>query len=130
MATVLVVDDEPPILALLQDVLEDEGYTVFVASNGRDALSLARSERPDVILSDVMMPLMNGIQLSKSLNAEPATAGAIVILMSAALPPDYVDAGATAFMAKPFTIEQVIGVIAEHVGRSNWQSGCSMPGDV
>lgn len=115
MATILVVDDETHIATLLQDVLEDEGYIVFAAGNGRDALAIARRERPAVILSDVMMPLMDGITLSRALRQEPATAMAVVVLMSAAPVPDYRGAGATAFIAKPFALADVIAIIAAHL---------------
>lgn len=113
MATILVVDDESPILELLRDVLEDEGHTVLAAHNGRVAFETARQARPDLVLSDVMMPVLDGVALSRMLRDEPATRGMVVILMSAAHPPDLGAAGAVAFLGKPFAIEQVNDLIAK-----------------
>ena len=115
MATILVVDDESPIVALLEDILEENGHIVFTAHNGRAAFDTARQEHPDLVISDVMMPVLDGIGLSRMLREEPATAGMLVILMSAARPPDLAAAGAVAFMGKPFMVEQVNALIARHL---------------
>ncbi|MCA1667381.1 MAG: response regulator [Thermomicrobia bacterium] len=117
MATILVVDDEPPILDLLRDLLEDEGHTVLAARNGREALALARAEHPDLVLSDVMMPLMNGVQLARMLRDELLAWELVVILMSAAHPPDLASAGAAAFLAKPFDLDEVSRLVARHIAR-------------
>jgi len=115
MATILVVDDESPILDLLRDVLEDEGHTVRAAHNGRAAFETARQMQPDLVLSDVMMPVLDGVALSRLLRDEPATRGTVVILMSAAQAPDLRAAGAVAFLGKPFAIDQVNALIAAHL---------------
>ncbi len=115
MATILVADDESPILALLRDLLEDEGHTVLAAHNGREALALARAEHPDLVLSDVMMPLMDGMQLAHMLRADAITRELVVILMSAAQPPDLAAVGAAAFLAKPFDIDTVNRLVARHL---------------
>ena len=60
MAVILVVDDEIGIANLLADVLSDEGHRVLVAVNGRDALKRAEEERPDLVITDYMMPVMDG----------------------------------------------------------------------
>ncbi len=121
MATILVVDDEEPIVALLREILEEEGHTVFAAYNGRDGLALARQVDPDLVLSDVMKPLMDGVHLSRMLHADGERAVS-VILMSAAGPPDTAKTGAAAFLSKPFTIlskpftiVRVIALIAAHL---------------
>ena len=69
MATILVVDDEQPLRDLLADVLELDGHRVLVAANGREALAIARRDRPDLVVSDVMMPLLNGVRLCQQLKA-------------------------------------------------------------
>ena len=69
MATILVVDDEQPLRDLLADLLESDGHRVIVARNGREALAIARLDRPDLVMSDVMMPLLNGIRLCQQLKA-------------------------------------------------------------
>ena len=67
MAVVLVVDDEVGIANLLADVLSDEGHRVIVAANGHEGLKRAEKERPDLIITDFMMPVMDGAQLIKAL---------------------------------------------------------------
>lgn len=81
-ATVLVVDDDDAITALIQAALEDEGYRVLAAVNGA-ALQLARDEHPNLILLDIMMPDMDGVEVSRRLRADPATADIPIVAMSA-----------------------------------------------
>ncbi len=80
--TVLVVDDDPSIVDFLETALEDEGYIVRAAVNGA-ALPLARQLQPDVILLDIMMPGMDGVEVSRRLRADPVTAGIPIVVMSA-----------------------------------------------
>ncbi len=80
--TVLVVDDDPSIVELVVIALEDEGYAVISAVNGA-ALQIARDRQPDVILLDIMMPGMDGIEVSRRLRADPATANIPIVAMSA-----------------------------------------------
>ena len=81
-ATVLIVDDDPVILDVLRATLEDDGYTVLTAVNG-GALPLARRAQPQVILLDIMMPGMDGVEVSKRLRADPDTARIPIVAMSA-----------------------------------------------
>ncbi len=80
--TVLVVDDDPLIVDFLEMALEDEGYQVL-ATVGSDALPLARDMQPDLILRDINMPGMDGIEVSRRLRDDPATAAIPIIVMSA-----------------------------------------------
>lgn len=80
--TVLVVDDDPAIIELVEMALEDQGYVVLSAVNGA-ALQIARDRQPDVILLDILMPGMDGVEVSQRLRADPATAGIPIIAMSA-----------------------------------------------
>jgi DNA-binding response OmpR family regulator len=104
--TVLVVDDDPVILRLLEVNFEMEGFTVRMASDGQEGLDAAQAERPDIIVSDVMMPKLSGLQLVAGLKADPATASIPVILLSAkAQAADIqagLDAGADDYVTKPF----------------------------
>jgi CheY-like chemotaxis protein len=75
MAAVLVVDDEVGIANLLSDVLSDEGHRVLVAVNGYEALKRAVEERPDLVITDFMMPLMDGAQLIKAMADHTQTSG-------------------------------------------------------
>ncbi|MGI8757955.1 MAG: response regulator transcription factor [Acidimicrobiales bacterium] len=104
--TVLVVDDDLVILKLLQVNFEMEGFSVLTATDGIEGLSAAREERPDVIVSDVMMPRMNGLELVAALEADAGTRDIPVILLSArAQGTDVTNglaAGADDYVTKPF----------------------------
>ena len=105
--TVLVVDDDASITTVIADRLEDEGYRV-VAGLENSALRLAQEERPSVILLDVMMPAMNGIEMSLRLRSDRMTAGIPIIAMSAA--PNLTAARAMQkddCLAKPFNMEDL-----------------------
>lgn len=104
---ILVVDDEPAIVVMLQDVLEDAGYAVLTASNGRSGLFIAQRTALALVFSDVMMPQMDGDTLCQALRADARTAALPIILMTAArrTPPA---CAATALLAKPFDIDAVL----------------------
>ena len=74
MRTILIVEDEAPLRELLADLVEDAGYRPLQAIHGREALALIEQERPDVVLSDVMMPVLNGAELCRILKAQPSSA--------------------------------------------------------
>ena len=105
--TVLIVDDEQPILDLLQNILEDAGYTVVTAHNGRTALTLARQLRPDLVLTDMTMPLMDGAALCVRLRGDPGMSHLAIVGMSA-IRQAGADIGFTAFLTKPFELDQVL----------------------
>jgi two-component system, OmpR family, alkaline phosphatase synthesis response regulator PhoP len=108
--TILVIDDEQPILAMLQEMLQDEGYTVLLAGNGQAGLERAIDDRPDLILTDLMMPVMDGRTLCRHLRAEPRTTQIPLIGMSAAYWPRDGDAF-DAVLAKPFNIDDVLELL-------------------
>ena len=104
--TVLVVEDDPTILQLLEVNFEMEGFTVLQAVDGALGLEQARASKPDIIVSDVMMPNMSGVEMVTELKADPETANIPVILLSAkAQGGDIrhgIDAGADEYVTKPF----------------------------
>ena len=112
MAKVLVVDDVPDNVKLLAYELADHGYEVTTAVDGVRALELARSGAPDVVLLDVMMPGLDGIEVCRRLKADPRTRPIPVIMVSARdLEEDIVrglDAGAHDYVTKPFTLPIVL----------------------
>ncbi len=118
MATILLVDDERPTREFLAQALADEGHHVLQAFHGQDALRLiaAGPDRPDLVLSDVMMPLMGGVELCRALKADPATAGIPVILMSAGAPRATVGSAADGFLAKPFHLDALEALVAHLLG--------------
>ncbi len=114
MATVLVADDEAPLATLLRLILEQEQHTVLVAHSGQEALRLAREQRPDLALIDLMLQLLDGPQLCLRLHAEREIAAMPVILMSAARPVDWQACGAVDFLRKPFDIARVPALVRRH----------------
>ena len=105
-ATVLVVEDDPVILRLLEVNFELEGFRVLTAHDGSQGIDLVRSERPDVIVSDIMMPKVSGLELVHAVKGDPELAGTPIILLSAkAQSVDLkagLDAGADDYITKPF----------------------------
>jgi two-component system, OmpR family, alkaline phosphatase synthesis response regulator PhoP len=80
---ILVVDDESDIIEFISYNLKKEGYEVFTASNGKEALPIAKKVRPDLILLDVMMPIMDGIETCKLIKADPDFAKTFVVFLTA-----------------------------------------------
>lgn len=116
MARVLVADDEERILAFLDAALTVEGHEVIRATNGEAVLRLASEERPDLILLDVMMPVMDGLATAKVLRAHE-TLHDIPIIMLTALTRDQDfwrgwQAGVDSYLTKPFEVETLYREIA------------------
>ncbi|MFY2558170.1 ATP-binding protein [Corallococcus terminator] len=99
MSLVLIAEDEEALLEVFSEVLEDLGHRVVRASNGEEALMLARTEPPDLVISDHMMPRRTGMQLFYAMRSEPALADVPFVLLSAARPPGREEA--ETFLAKP-----------------------------
>ena len=103
---VLVVDDDPVIVRLLEVNFEMEGFQVISAVDGFDGVEKARAELPDIIVSDVMMPKLNGLELCVAIKADQTTTSIPVVLLSAkAQVADIragLDAGADDYVTKPF----------------------------
>jgi signal transduction histidine kinase/CheY-like chemotaxis protein len=114
-ATVLVVDDDATVRSLLTKTLEKEGYRVILASNGVEALSLARQHRPQAITLDVLMPQMDGWRALKELKADAALRDIPVIMVTVlnergmAIP-----LGAADFMTKPVDRQRLTALLREH----------------
>jgi DNA-binding response OmpR family regulator len=103
---VLLVEDDPVILKLLVVNFELEGYEVLTAAQGAEAFEVARERRPDVVVSDIMMPVMNGMGLLAKMVADPDLADVPVVLLSAKAQAADVraglEAGAADYVTKPF----------------------------
>jgi twitching motility two-component system response regulator PilH len=82
MARVMVVDDSPTDKAYLKQMLERAGFEVLEAASGQDAIDMARSEAPDCVVMDVVMPGMNGFQATRTLSKDPLTASIPVLVVS------------------------------------------------
>jgi two-component system, OmpR family, alkaline phosphatase synthesis response regulator PhoP len=103
---ILLADDEEDIKTVVRLYLESRGYECLTAYDGLDALSMAESEQPDLILLDVMMPVMDGYEVARKLKASEKTRGIPIIMLSAAGHSDSIkkglEAGARDYLVKPF----------------------------
>jgi putative two-component system response regulator len=110
--TVLVVDDNPGDVFLAKTLLEEQGYTVYTAHNGHDALEIVTREQPDVVLSDVLMPEPDGFEVCRQIKRDPATRLIPVVLITGLHDLEDkikgIDAGADDFLAKPFNFDELI----------------------
>jgi len=110
--TILVVDDKASMRTLVRDYLVEEGFRVAVAENGRDALYVARHERPDLILLDIMMPEMSGYEFLRAYRKESNTP---VILLTARLEESDkvlgLELGADDYVTKPFGMRELVARI-------------------
>ena len=82
MARILIVDDSPTEMYKLTGMLEKHGHQVLKAENGADGVALARQEKPDAVLMDIVMPGMNGFQATRQLSKDPETAGIPVVIVT------------------------------------------------
>ena len=113
MKKVLVVDDEQDLVELLRMVLDDDQLQVLKAYDGQQALDVVHEQRPYLILTDVMMPFVDGCEVCRVVKADPATSGTTVILMSAAHNIDLRRCGADDFIPKPFDFLTVANRVKE-----------------
>jgi CheY-like chemotaxis protein len=116
---ILVVDDEPDVVTLIARTLSSEGFEVLSAYDGISALDIAESETPDLVLLDIMMPMMSGYEACQQLKANPRTNGIPVLCLSSAHTPDArakcKAAGAVALVMKPFTAAELIAQVRRHL---------------
>lgn len=110
---ILVVDDDPSIRSLVAEVLEDEGFTVDLASNGAEALALLEGSLPSVIVTDLMMPVMDGWEFVRTCRQDTGLSGVPIVVMSAAhgLPDHAKHLGVRACLAKPFDLDVLVGAV-------------------
>ena len=114
---VLVVDDEPDLRELYAVNLEDAGHEVITASNGAEGLGLLKREHPDVILLDLMMPVMDGYEFLHHLRKMPEHRGTPAIVVSAAATGGFSrKVGATGFVPKPFDADELVTVVERCAG--------------
>lgn len=115
MQTVLVVDDEFGVAEVVQSILEDEGYRVATAINGKQALARLGELTPDLIILDYMMPIMDGTQTLAAIRNDPAFANLPVIMMSSLEEAAVRETctGYNSFLRKPFRAAMVLKVVAQ-----------------
>lgn len=121
MAQILIVEDEANIVSLISIRLERLGHSISSADNGITALDLAREINPDLILLDVMLPLLNGFQVLQQLKADPATAAIPVLMLTArGYESDIVaglEGGADDYLIKPFSFPELIARVSTTLAR-------------
>ena len=122
---VLVVDDVPDNIALLNDALDEAGYTVLVATSGEAALSLAARALPDIVLLDAVMPGLDGFEVARRLKADPDTAPIPIVFMTGLTETEHVvaafGAGGTDYVTKPIRPREVLARIAAHLVQARAQ---------
>jgi DNA-binding response OmpR family regulator len=118
---VLAADDDEDILELVAFRLERSGYTVLQARDGEQALELARTEKPDLAVLDVMMPKLDGFELTRRLRADEATNRMPIILLTARAQDTDVDrgfhSGADDYIRKPFSPQELSTRVQAILGR-------------
>jgi CheY-like chemotaxis protein len=123
---ILVVDDDPDIRAALEDALSVSGYLVAAARNGSEALQALRSMRCDLVLLDLMMPVMTGWEFRDEQLRDPVLAGIPVIVISAARSPAPIDAAA--YLPKPFDLDRLLELVDRLAGQQIAKAGRSRNG--
>jgi DNA-binding response OmpR family regulator len=121
--TLLIVDDEPHVRHMLDYKLARAGFSVITATNGVDALRLAREHNPDLMITDLQMPGGDGLSLCLKLNEQPDTATIPVIMLTARgykVPPsDLVRTNIKCLLPKPFSPRELLDQVQELLGVSN-----------
>jgi len=121
MASVLVIDDDENIRDIVKLRLEVSGHTVHSAGDGEAGLTRARELKPDLVLLDIMMPRLNGIDVCRQLRADPELAGTPIVLLTAKGQEHDVDrgfdAGADDYIVKPFSLVELQSRLRRHIGR-------------
>jgi two-component system cell cycle response regulator DivK len=114
--TILIVEDEPRNLKLLRDLLQRFGHETMEAADGEQGIALAKTAQPDLILMDIMMPRMDGLEATRILKADATTGHIpIIALTSYAMKGDRertLEAGCDGYIAKPFDIQEVLKTVA------------------
>jgi CheY-like chemotaxis protein len=111
MDTILVVDDEPSIRQLVAEVLDDEGYGTVMASDGQEALDALGLHEIQLVISDVMMPRMGGVELLRGIRARGDLRSLPVILISAASYPSLAGLESVTFLQKPFDLQALVEAV-------------------
>ncbi|MFQ5917680.1 MAG: PleD family two-component system response regulator [Candidatus Binatia bacterium] len=124
--TIMVVDDNPDIVAIIKTILEVKGYALQFAYSGQEAFNLLGEQKPDLIILDILMPKIDGLEVLTRLKGDPDTASIPVILLTSKV--EYKDVligykmGANYYITKPFTKGQLLEGINLILGEDQGQS--------
>ena len=115
MSVILIVEDNPRNMKLVRDVLQVKGYETCEAGTAEDGLRLARERRPDLVLMDIQLPGMDGIEALKALRAQPATASLPVVAITASVMQqdrrEIIRAGFDGFIEKPISLGGLLDAV-------------------
>ena len=119
--SILVADDDPDIVNIVAMSLEAQGHVVFKAANGREAVEQAHQNTPDLILMDMMMPVLSGYEAVGELKADETTRGIPIVGLSAkAMSTDMeraLDVGIDGYITKPFRISQILSTVESYLSK-------------
>lgn len=115
MAKILIVDDEPNLVKLLQSILEGNGYDVIVACDGQEGIDKTYQEKPDLIILDVMLPKIDGYEVCKMLRSDARSRDIPIIMLTGRTEAQDIrmgmDLGAVSYVQKPFNPDMLLGII-------------------
>lgn len=115
MSVILIVEDNEKNLKLVRDVLRVKGYATIEATNAEDGIALANEHKPDLILMDIQLPGMNGIDALRALRANPVTAGIPAIAVTASVMQQdrnlITDAGFDGYVGKPINLKEFLDAV-------------------
>lgn len=131
-ASVLIVDDDHSITKVLRGYIEQAGYDVLVAHTGGDALRLLRTQRPDVVVLDLMLPDHDGWEITRQVRADAALAATPIIMLTARVEDTDkivgLELGADDYITKPFNAREVVARVRALLRRSQFGQGAALPG--
>lgn len=123
---ILAVDDDETMIKMLRDILQAEGYRVIEARNGKEAIELTASEKPDLITMDLLMPEISGLDAIRKLKANEATKGIPIIAITAAAMKGEdrlsIEAGCADFIIKPFHIDVLLNKVKNAIHKNGHRS--------
>jgi two-component system cell cycle response regulator DivK len=121
MKLILIVEDNDKNLKLVRDVLQVKGYATVEAGNAEDGIALARARLPDLVLMDIQLPGMSGIEAIGLLRADPATAAIPVVAVTASVMPQdrnkITEAGFDAYVGKPINLKEFLDTVRNMLER-------------
>ncbi len=116
---ILIIEDVPANVKLVRDLLQISGYTTIEATNGKQGVALARTRKPDLVLMDVQMPIMDGLEATRILKADVVTKNIpIIALTSHAMEGDkekILQAGCNGYLTKPIDIQKLLKIVDEYL---------------
>ena len=115
MSVILIVEDNEKNMKLARDILQAKGYATLEAVTGEDAVRLAKENQPDLVLMDIQLPGINGIEAFKQLRSDPRTAAIPIAAFTASVTPTdrtrITDAGFDAFLSKPIDLKEFVATV-------------------